>query len=61
MEKEWQKRIIPILLVTHSYFNFEGEFVKSNFQYNPRWRPRWAPFLMTSQTKSLLFPVHLAC
>lgn len=65
MEKKWQKRNSKLntysALVMHSYFNFDREFVKSNFQYNPRWRPRWAPFLMTSQTKSLHFPVHLAC
>ena len=68
MEKKWQKRNSKLntysALVMHSYFNFDREFVKSNFQYNPRRRPRWAPFLMTSQTKSLHFsgsPRLLAC
>ena len=61
MAKKETANLIPILRVTHSYFNFDREFVKSNFQYNPRWQLRWAPFLMMSRAKSPIFPVHLAC
>ena len=65
MKKNGRKEIANLIPIRHLscivILTLTEIFVKSNFQYNPRWRPRWAPFLMTSQTKSLIFPVQLAC